>query len=119
MVKWDEVGELHGSQILRALLALVRSFHFALRAMGKHKDLREALTGSDLCSEKIILATEGTMHCGRGCGGEEGQSGGSCVVIQGEVGTAWERAVGVKRREVDRLEVHLGERRGERLDAKR
>lgn len=58
MAKWDEVGELHGSQILRALLALVSSFHFALRAMGKHKDVHEELTGSDLCSENITLATE-------------------------------------------------------------
>ena len=36
------------------MLALLRSVPFVLRAVSKHEDLREGLTGCGLCSEKTI-----------------------------------------------------------------
>lgn len=59
VVKWGEVGkrELQVSQILRDLLALVRSFHFAPKGMGKRKDLHEELSDSAVCLKKVTLAT--------------------------------------------------------------
>lgn len=38
MVKWDGIEGTYGSQNLRALLALVTNLHFALKAIGRHKD---------------------------------------------------------------------------------
>lgn len=55
------------SQILSGLLALVRSLHFALRTMAKHRDFH-GLMRFGLCS-KITLATEGILWYGLGRSG--------------------------------------------------